>query len=558
MKIALAQLNYHTGNFEHNTSKMIEALNKAKSNGVDLIVFSELAVCGYPARDFLEFKDFIELCRENVEKIASHCVDGIAAIVGSPRVNPVVEGKDLFNSAYFLAEGKVKHITDKTLLPNYDVFDEYRYFEPNRQFNVIEYKGSKIALTICEDLWNLNENPLYIQTPMDELIKQNPDFIINIAASPFSKTQIQTRQEVLRNNALKYHLPVLYVNHIGGQTHMIFDGGSCITDAEGELIAEAKYFEEDILECEMRNGKCDILNNLVISSGVERETEVAELYSKFHNIESALVLGVREYFHKLEFSKAILGLSGGIDSALVLHLASKALGPENVKALLLPSEFSSDHSISDSVALANNLGVSYETISIENTFNALQNTLAPYFKDTPFGLTEENMQSRSRGIILMAMSNKFGYILLNTTNKSELAVGYGTLYGDMCGGLSVIGDLYKTEVFELCKHINRDKEIIPNNILTKEPSAELRPNQKDSDSLPDYEILDKILFLYVEERKGPKEIISAGFDEALVKRILRMVNMNEWKRWQAPPVIRISSKAFGYGRRVPIAGKYLN
>jgi NAD+ synthase (glutamine-hydrolysing) len=242
----------------------------------------------------------------------------------------------------------------------------------------------------------------------------------------------------------------------------------------------------------------------------------------------------------------------------VLYLASKALGPENVKAVLLPSEFSSDHSISDSVALAKNLGVSYETISIENTFNALQNTLASHFKDTPFGLTEENMQSRSRGIILMAMSNKFGYILLNTTNKSELAVGYGTLYGDMCGGLSVIGDLYKTEVFELCRFINSEKEIIPSNILTKEPSAELRPNQKDSDSLPDYDILDKILFLYVEERKGPKEIIAAGFDEALVKRILRMVNMNEWKRWQAPPVIRISSKAFGYGRRVPIAGKYLN
>lgn len=552
MKIALAQLNYHTGNFDHNTSKMIEALNKAKSNGVDLIVFSELAVCGYPARDFLEFKDFIELCRENVEKIAHHCVDGIAAIVGSPRVNPVVEGKDLYNSAYFLADGKVQHITDKTLLPNYDVFDEYRYFEPNRQFNVIEYKGSKIALTICEDLWNLNENPLYIQTPMDELIKQNPDFIINIAASPFSKTQIQTRQEVLRNNALKYHLPVLYANHIGGQTHMIFDGGSCITDAEGKLIAEAKYFEEDLLECEMRNGECEVLNNIVISSGVER------LHSKFENIESALVLGIREYFHKLGFTKAILGLSGGIDSALVLYLASKALGPENVKAVLLPSEFSSDHSISDSVALAKNLGVSYETISIENTFNALQNTLASHFKDTPFGLTEENMQSRSRGIILMAMSNKFGYILLNTTNKSELAVGYGTLYGDMCGGLSVIGDLYKTEVFELCRFINSEKEIIPSNILTKEPSAELRPNQKDSDSLPDYDILDKILFLYVEERKGPKEIIAAGFDEALVKRILRMVNMNEWKRWQAPPVIRISSKAFGYGRRVPIAGKYLN
>ncbi len=553
MKITLAQLNYHTGNFATNNKIIIDAINLAKLEGSELIVFSELAVCGYPPRDFLEFKDFILQCESSIVQIAKHC-EGIAAIVGSPSVNPKIEGKDLYNSAYFLADGEIKKVVHKTLLPNYDVFDEYRYFEPNREFAVIEYKDLKIALTICEDLWNLNENPMYINCPMDELIKQNPNCIINIAASPFSKVQIETRQQVLQNNAIKYKLPLFYVNHIGAQTQLIFDGGSCVLNANGEIINELKYFEEEIknFDLSIENNKLKILNcNEIFLT----ETKLPD---KYKDLESALELGIKEYFRKQGFSKAILGLSGGIDSALVLYLAAKALGPENVKAVMLPSQFSSKHSIDDSLALAKNLHVAHEIISIEETFNALQLSLKKQFEGLPFDIAEENMQSRTRAVILMAMANKFGYILLNTSNKSELAVGYGTLYGDMCGGLSVIGDLYKTEVFELCEYINSNEEIIPKNILTKEPSAELRPNQKDSDSLPDYDLLDKILFHYIEERKGPQEIIAFGFDETIVKRILKMVNSNEWKRLQAPPVLRVSSKSFGFGRRLPIVAKYLN
>lgn len=553
MKITLAQLNYHTGNFATNNKIIIDAINLAKLEGSELIIFSELAVCGYPPRDFLEFKDFISQCESSIVQIAKHC-EGIAAIVGSPSVNPKIEGKDLYNSAYFLADGEIKKVVHKTLLPNYDVFDEYRYFEPNRAFAVIEYKELKIALTICEDLWNLNENPMYINCPMDELIKQNPNCIINIAASPFSKVQIETRQQVLQNNAIKYKLPLFYVNHIGAQTQLIFDGGSCVLNANGEIINELKYFEEEI-----KNFDLSIENNkLKISNCNENFLTETKLPDKYKDLESALELGIKEYFRKQGFSKAILGLSGGIDSALVLYLAAKALGPENVKAVMLPSQFSSKHSIDDSLALAKNLHVAHEIISIEETFNALQLSLKKQFEGLPFDIAEENMQSRTRAVILMAMANKFGYILLNTSNKSELAVGYGTLYGDMCGGLSVIGDLYKTEVFELCEYINSNEEIIPKNILTKEPSAELRPNQKDSDSLPDYDLLDKILFHYIEERKGPQEIIALGFDETVVKRTLKMVNSNEWKRLQAPPVLRVSSKSFGFGRRLPIVAKYFN
>ncbi len=546
MKITLAQLNYHTGNFELNTQKILDAINKAKLENTDLVVFSELSVCGYPPRDFLEFNDFINLCTESVQLIAEQCV-GIAAIVGAPTVNPKVEGKDLYNSAYFLADGKVQQIIHKTLLPNYDVFDEYRYFEPNRTFEIVNYKGKKLAVTICEDLWNLSENPMYINSPMDELIKQNPDCIINIAASPYSKVQINTRLNVLKNNAVKYNLPLLYVNHIGAQTQLIFDGGSCVLNSKGKLVNQLRHFEEDVISID--------LNDLNSQNSI---TEIAQINQiNYQDIEQALVLGIKEYFRKQGFSKAILGLSGGVDSALVLCLAAKALGAENVMAVMLPSQYSSDHSVSDSQKLVENLGVKSDLISIENTFAALQQTLSKQFENTEFNIAEENMQSRSRAVILMALANKFGYILLNTSNKSELAVGYGTLYGDMCGGISVIGDLYKTEVYALCEFINRNEEIIPKNILTKAPSAELRPNQKDSDSLPDYEVLDAILNHYIEERKGPNEIIALGFSEELVKRTLKMVNNNEWKRLQAPPVLRVSSKSFGPGRRMPLVAKYL-
>ncbi len=550
LTIAIAQLDYHTGNFDYNTQKIITHIQKAQQAGADLIVFSELCVCGYPPRDFLEFDDFIEQCQQSVNEIAKHCKD-IAAIVGSPSKNPNIKGKDLFNSAFLLADEKVAAVRNKTLLPNYDIFDEYRYFEPNNIFEVIDFKGVKIALTVCEDLWNVDDNPMYQINPMDELIKQQPDLMINIAASPFNKNQQETRTQIMQTNVTKYNIPLFYVNHIGAQTQLIFDGGSMVVNQQAEVIDNITPFEEQqrIYTFTTHNGKTEITPlqpiTLALSNPIER-------------IHNALVLGIREYFLKQGFTKAILGLSGGIDSAVVICLASKALGAENVRAILLPSQYSSQHSIDDAITLAENLGASYDTINIESTYQALSNTLQPYFDGLPFNIAEENMQSRSRGVILMALSNKFGYILLNTSNKSELAVGYGTLYGDMCGGLSVIGDLYKTEVYQLADYINRNGEVIPQNTITKAPSAELRPDQKDSDSLPDYDTLDAILALYIEMRKSPKEIIALGFDEALVKRVLRMVNSNEWKRIQAPPVLRVSSKAFGPGRRMPIVAKYLN
>ncbi len=550
LKISIAQLDYHTGNFEYNTHKIISQIEAAKLEQVDLIVFSELCVCGYPPRDFLEFADFVEQCKTSVEIIAQSC-KGIAAIVGAPSVNPVVAGKDLYNSAWFLADEKVVALRHKTLLPNYDIFDEYRYFEPNNTFDIVEYKGIKIALTVCEDLWNINDNPMYTINPMDELMKQHPDVMINIAASPFNKNQAEIRKQVMVDNVLKYKIPLFYVNHYGAQTQLIFDGGSMVLNHDATVIDTLTFFEE-----QRKTYTLNLTNNKAQITSTETMNVIQMM--PIERIYKALVLGIREYFSKQEFTKAVLGLSGGIDSALVLVLAAEALGAENVKAVLLPSQYSSQHSIDDAVALANNLGVGYDIINIEQTYLALEKTLDPFFAGLPFNIAEENMQSRSRGVILMALSNKFGYILLNTSNKSELAVGYGTLYGDMCGGLSVIGDLYKTEVYELCNFINRKQEIIPLNTITKAPSAELRPGQKDSDSLPEYEILDAILGLYIEMRKSPKEIIALGFDEALVNRVLRMVNNNEWKRIQAPPVLRVSSKSFGPGRRMPIVAKYLS
>jgi NAD+ synthase (glutamine-hydrolysing) len=550
LKISIAQLDYHTGNFEYNAEKIISHIQAAKEEGVDIVVFSELCVCGYPPRDFLEFSDFIDQTNESVKRIASHC-NGIAAIVGAPAVNPVVEGKDLYNAAYFLADGKIQDVRNKTLLPNYDIFDEYRYFEPNREFNIVEYKGCRIALTVCEDIWNINDNPMYIVSPMDELITQRPHVMINIAASPFNKNQAEIRTQVMKDNVLKYHLPLFYVNHIGAQTQLIFDGGSMVLDADASVVDTLPFFKEG-----RRNYTLELLQEKAVVTP-EKATTVHQA-GHIERIYQALVLGIREYFTKQGFTKAVLGLSGGIDSAVVLVLAAEALGKENVRAVLLPSQYSSQHSIDDAIALAENLGVQHDIIKIEDTFNSLQKSLEPHFKGQPFNIAEENMQSRTRGVLLMALSNKFGYILLNTSNKSELSVGYGTLYGDMCGGLSVIGDLYKTEVYQLAAYMNRNQEVIPENTIIKPPSAELRPDQKDTDSLPEYEILDAILALYIEMRKGPKEIIALGFDEVLVRRVLKMVNTNEWKRIQAPPVLRVSSKAFGPGRRMPIVARYLN
>ncbi len=548
MRIALAQQDYHIGNFEANGRKIIEAVRMAKANGVDLIVFPELAVCGYPPRDFLEFSDFIRQCDGVVNEIAKES-QGIAVIVGAPQVNAEPEGKDLYNSAYFLLDGKIERVVHKALMPTYDVFDEYRYFEPGKEFNVIKYKSKKIALTICEDLWNVgNENPLYMACPMDVLTLQNPDFIVNCSASPFDFRHAEDRIRVLKANTSLYKAPIFYANHVGAQTELIFDGGSLVLDANGRVVEELPYFEEAYREYELDD---------LIASAQTNLPDIVQPKDKIALMHDALVLGVKDYFRKLGFKQAILGLSGGVDSALVLALAAEALGPENVWPIMLPSRYSSDHSINDSVALCKNLGVKVDQISIEDPFKAFLGVLKDHFKDLPFNVAEENMQARSRAVILMALSNKFGHILLNTSNKSEAAVGYGTLYGDMCGGISVIGDVYKTEVFQMCEYINRNGEVIPRNIITKPPSAELRPDQKDSDSLPDYAILDEVLYQYIEHRKGPKEIVALGYDEALVKRILRLVNINEYKRYQTPPILRVSAKAFGMGRRMPIVGKYL-
>ena len=545
MKIAIAQINYHIGNFEGNLQKMKEAVMQAKKEAVDIVCFSELATCGYPPRDFLEFSDFIKSTDKAIDFLKALSKD-IAIVLGSPSVNPVPEGKDLFNSAYFLADGEVKHIQHKALLPTYDVFDEYRYFEPATTFEVLEYKGKKIALSVCEDIWNIgNENPLYKICPLDEMIHQQPDLVINVSASPFSFNHAQNRIDILKANVERYKVPIFYINHVGAQTELIFDGGSLVISPSGNIYDEMKYFVEDFQVYDLQ----EVMNG---AKTFEREKDKIAL------IHDALVLGIKDYFGKLGFTKAILGLSGGIDSAVTAVLAARALGEDNVRCLLMPSQYSSDHSVNDARQLAKTLGCQYDIIQIEDIFQSYISVLEPHFFGTESNITEENIQARTRGMLLMAISNKFGNILLNTSNKSEMAVGYGTLYGDMCGGLSVLGDLYKMEVYALAEYMNKDGEVIPMNTITKPPSAELRPDQKDSDSLPDYEILDEILFEYIENRKGPSEIIALGHDEKLVKRILRMVNMNEFKRYQTAPVLRVSDKAFGMGRRMPIVGKYLS
>lgn len=549
MKIALAQLNYHVGNFESNTNKIIQHIHEAKLNGADLVVFAELCVCGYPARDFLEFTEFINLCDEAANTIAAEC-RGIACIIGLPTPNNKPEGKDLNNSAYFIEEGEVKAIVNKALLPNYDIFDEYRYFEPSTSFNCIDFKGTRIALTICEDLWNTIENPLYITRPMDTLIQQKPDVMINIAASPFAYNRGDERIAILKDNASRYNLPLFYVNNVGAQTELIFDGGSLVFDNAGNLVDELPYFKETLTYYTLGD-------DAAISFEHESTVRVQK-QSDIEQIHQGLILGIKDYFYKSGFKQAILGLSGGIDSAVVCALAAEALGPENVMAVLLPSRFSSDHSIKDAEDLVTNLGCKSEIVRIAKITEAFEESLSPQFHGLPFNIAEENIQSRSRAVVLMAMCNKFGYILLNTSNKSEAAVGYGTLYGDMCGGISVIGDVFKTQVFDLAREINKDREIIPENTIVKPPSAELRPDQKDTDSLPEYDILDAILFEYILNRRSSAEIIKLGFEEAVVRKVLRLVNISEHKRYQTPPILRVSPKAFGMGRRMPIVGKYLS
>ncbi|MDQ2721496.1 MAG: NAD+ synthase [Bacteroidota bacterium] len=560
MKIIIAQQNYHIGNFEKNENKIIDAIKEAKKKDADLIVFSEMSVCGYPARDFLDFNDFINKGYESIEKIKQHA-DTIGVIVGSPDRNLQREGKDLFNAAFFLYKKEVKNIAHKTCLPNYDVFDEYRYFEPAYNWNIIEFKGKNIALTICEDIWNLGDNPLYRICPMDILIKQQPDFMINISASPFDYTHCEDRKATIKSNVTKYKIPLIYCNAVGSQTEIIFDGASLVFDKDANLCCQLPQFKEELREVILNDD--GTVNLSVIEPAAAVPVQLLEPLHflpelNISQVYQAIILGIRDYFTKMGFTKAIIGSSGGVDSAVTTALACEALGKQNVRTILMPSEYSSSHSVDDAEKLSKNLGNPYDIIPIKKIYDQFLNELKPVFNNSPFGIAEENIQSRTRGNLLMAIANKFGYILLNTSNKSELATGYGTLYGDMAGGLGVLGDCYKLQVYELAKYINSEKQIIPNNIISKAPSAELRHDQKDSDSLPPYEILDKILYQYIERVQGPSEIKALGFEALLVDRILKMVNNNEYKRNQFCPIIRISPKAFGIGRRMPIVGNYLN
>ena len=588
MKIFLAQQNYHIGNFEKNREKIINGIEMGRKAGADLVLFSELCICGYPPRDFLEFNDFIRKCYESIDIIKEH-TSGIGVLIGSPAHNPRKEGKDLLNAAFLLHDKEIRAEIHKTLLPNYDIFDEYRYFEPASEWKCIEFKGKKLAVTICEDIWNLGDNPLYRITPMEKLIGQKPDVMLNLSASPYNYAADVVRRSIMEAHTLKYKLPMLYCNTVGAQTEIVFDGGSLVYDGNGNMVKEMKYFEEDyeIVDLDLIEGKKNYNKDEVSASGrgtssemenpstipatktrsyfysaaeVGRDSDILKYLTDEKNIaeiHSALVLGISDYFSKMNFKKATLGASGGIDSAVVQALAVEALGKENVHVLLMPSQYSTEHSISDAELLCKRLGNPYNIVAIKEVYDSYLSTLKPVFRDLPFSVAEENLQSRTRGNLLMALANKLGYILLNNSNKSELATGYGTLYGDMAGGLGVLGDLYKMQVYALAGYMNRKEELIPDHIISKAPSAELRPDQKDTDSLPDYRILDKVLYNYIELRQGPKEIIAQGYDAALVTRILKLVNSNEYKRNQFCPIIRVSSKAFGVGRRLPIVAKYL-
>lgn len=538
MLIALAQINPIIGDWEGNYQLHIQAIQKAIEQQADLVVFPELSLCGYPPMDLLTYPSFVAQGAIYAEKLCKSYPQ-IAILIGMPIVNLAENQKSLFNASMWLCGGLMQVAAAKTLLPDYDVFNECRYFENNRQFSPILYKNKLIGVSICEDLWH-DATGHYSINPIAKWQELGCDLHINMAASPFELNKQASKLSLLQQASKILNQPLIYVNQIGANTDLIFDGASCVLSPTGVCML-APSFKADVYFWNLENETS--LKQVIY------ETEMSQ-------IEAALTLGISDFFAKNGFKKAVIGLSGGVDSALVTYLAAKALGPKNVTAILMPSAFSSEHSITDSLDLAKNLGIEVQTLSINTLYEGATTILAPYFANLPFSVAEENLQSRLRGLLLMAWSNKFGHILLNTTNKSELAVGYGTLYGDMCGALSVIGDLFKTQVYALCHHINENKIIIPKAILTKEPSAELRPNQKDIDSLPPYTQLDAILEAYLIKNWEEKELIDAGYDVQTVKRVLKLVKQAEFKRFQAAPVLKISSKAFGQGRVMPLVAKY--
>ncbi|MFT5492697.1 MAG: NAD+ synthase (glutamine-hydrolyzing) [Limisphaerales bacterium] len=542
MKVALAQLNTTVGDMDGNEEKILEAYRRGIQSGVELVVFPELTVTGYPPRDLLHRNGFILRNFEAVERLAAQSgeVGMVVGYVGNHEGGP---GRDATNSVALLQNGHILATRHKTLLPTYDVFDEDRYFEPATSNAPVQFNGQKIGLTICEDVWNDEDfwsRRRYAVNPVLDLVNQGAQFIVNISASPWHLDKNETRRCMLTNMAAKIKCPLLFCNAVGGNDELIFDGNSIAFNATGELIAQARRFEEDF-----------ILVNTESSEALKYKANCPE-----EDLYHALILGLRDYIQKCGFKSAVLGLSGGIDSALTAVLAVEALGAENVHGISLPSQYSSQHSLDDARVLAENLGIRYDVVPIQPAFESVKGALANQFEGKPENTTEENIQARLRGVLLMAMSNKFGSLLLTTGNKSELAVGYCTIYGDMCGGLAVISDVPKTIVFNLCRWINRDREIIPDNTISKPPSAELRPDQKDEDSLPPYAILDQILEAYVVDGKSRAEIVEAGFESAVVNRIARLIDINEYKRRQAAPGLKVTSKAFGMGRRLPVAQRY--
>lgn len=545
MHVMLAQINPTIGDISGNTLKILEGIELAKQQGAKIVVFPEATLSGYPPQDFLLLPHFINDVNKALQCIISAST-GIAVIVGLPRQNDETGEKPLYNSAAIIENGTLLGFQDKMLLPTYDVFDERRFFEPANQTKLWVIAGINVAVTICEDIWqhsDLLKYSSYHQDPIKELAEKKPELAINLSASPYSQDKFSSRVHVCSKAAVTLKCPLVLCNQVGGNDSLIFDGYSLHFNAKGQLIDCAKGFKEDFL----------LIDTLAPKTPIDISIDPIE------DLYQALVLGIRDYFHKSSFSKACLGLSGGIDSAIVACLAVEALGKDNVLGILMPSRYSSEGSINDALQLAEHLGIKSHEVSIEGPFKSYLELLTPYFEGKPADTSEENMQARIRGMILMALSNKLGYIVLSTGNKSEMAMGYATLYGDMCGGMAVISDVTKQQVYALAQWINRQQIIIPWNTIYKPPSAELRPNQKDSDSLPDYTIIDNVLKAYVEEHLSPEEIARHfSYPLPLVKDLVKRIHANEYKRRQAPPGLRVSEKAFSVGRHFPIVQKYVN
>ncbi|MBD2250190.1 NAD+ synthase [Nostoc parmelioides] len=553
MKIAIAQINPIIGDLHGNAQKILDVAQQAIKKGARLLLTPELSLCGYPPRDLLLNPSFVETMSVTLQQLARDLPANLAVLVGTVEPNHQAHttgGKPLFNSTALLENGKIKQMFHKRLLPTYDVFDEHRYFEAGQQANYFALDNINIGVTICEDLWNDEEfwgKRSYTANPISDLAILGVDLIVNLSASPYSLGKQSFRETMLRHSAVRFQQPVIYANQVGGNDDLIFDGRSFALNRQGEVMCRAKGFASDLITVDFDESQRD----LQLSS-------IAPIYeSEDEEIWHALVLGVRDYAQKCRFSKVVLGLSGGIDSALVATIATAALGKENVFGVLMPSPYSSEHSISDALALADNLGIKTQILPIGDLMQSFDHSLVELFAGTEFGLAEENIQSRIRGNLLMAIANKFGYLLLSTGNKSEMAVGYCTLYGDMNGGLAVIADVPKTRVYSLCKWLNsRQSPLIPENILTKAPSAELKPGQVDQDSLPPYEILDDILQRLIHNHQSVGEIVAAGHDPVVVDRVIQMVARAEFKRRQAPPGLKITDRAFGTGWRMPIASNW--